>query len=66
MIGVLMFVAHSFLGGNDMPNTTSGGRHIARSPGDHMQVEMKYRLPGCRSVIEANVEPVGTMPRLNT
>lgn len=46
-----------------MPNTASGIRHIARSPGDHMQVEMKYCLPACRSMIEANVEPVGAMPR---
>ena len=44
-----------------MPNTASGIRHVARSSGDHMQVEMKHRLPGRRPVIEANVEPVGTI-----
>ena len=46
---------------NYMANPSAGIRHVAQIAGNHVYVQMEYRLPGCRRNVDTYVVTVRTM-----
>jgi hypothetical protein len=45
---------------NDVSNAAAGVGNVTRVARDYMQMEMGYRLTGCGSFVETNIETIWT------